>query len=64
LPFAGILIDLLGVWLKLFVHPAFFWLHIPGGLMFGAIFAIEASLMLAELWRPQAAKRDERMQTR
>lgn len=50
LPFAGILIDLLGVWLKLFVHPAFFWLHIPGGLMFGTIFAVEALLMLKELW--------------
>jgi hypothetical protein len=56
LPFAGILIDLLSVWLKLFVHPGFFWLHIPGGLMFGVIFAIEAPLMLVELWRPQAEK--------
>ena len=50
LPFAGILIDLLGVWLKLFLHPAFFWLHIPGGLMFSGIFVIESSLMVKEMW--------------
>lgn len=33
LPFIGIVIDLAGVWLKLFIHPAFFWLHIPDRLM-------------------------------
>ncbi len=51
LPFAGILIDLASVWLKLFIHPAFFWLHIPGGLMFGVTFIIEAVLMLRQMWR-------------
>jgi hypothetical protein len=60
LPFAGILIDLLGIWLKLFVHPAFFWLHIPGGLMFGVIFAVDALLMLRELWlrQPESLRLD------
>lgn len=50
LPFAGILIDLASVWLKIFVHPAFFWLHIPGGLMFGIVFAVESILILKALW--------------
>jgi hypothetical protein len=30
-PFAGVLIDIATMWLKAFVSPAFFWLHIPGG---------------------------------
>ena len=38
LPFIGIIIDLTSVWLKLYVDPTFFWLHIPGGGLFGAIF--------------------------
>jgi hypothetical protein len=56
LPFAGILIDLLGVWLKLFVHPAFFWMHIPGGLMFAVVFIVESVLILRELWRPARSR--------
>ena len=31
LPFIGVVIDLASVWFKIFIHPAFFWLHIPGG---------------------------------
>jgi hypothetical protein len=50
LPFVGILIDLVSVWLKIFVHPVFFWLHIPGGLMFGIIFMIESVLILQQMW--------------
>ena len=50
LPFAGILVDLLSVWLKIFIHPGFFWLHIPGGMLFGAVFAVESILMLLEMW--------------
>lgn len=49
LPFVGILLDLAGVWLKLFVHPVFFWLHVPGGLMFGTVFLIVAVLVAKEL---------------
>jgi len=30
LPFIGIILDLASLWLKLFIHPVFFWLHIPG----------------------------------
>ena len=54
LPFIGILIDLASVWLKLFVHPAFFWLHIPGGFLFGLIFAVDSILILKQLWVRQA----------
>jgi hypothetical protein len=31
LPFIGVFIDILAMWLKAFVSPIFFWLHIPGG---------------------------------
>ncbi len=50
LPFAGIIIDLASVWLKIFVHPAFFWLHIPGGLLFGVIFVLETVLIMWQMW--------------
>jgi len=50
LPFAGILVDLASVWLKIFVHPAFFWLHVPGGMLFAAVFAVDSVLMLKEMW--------------
>jgi hypothetical protein len=50
LPFIGIIIDLSSAWLKLFVHPAFFWLHIPGGTLFGAVFAIDAVLIFWQMW--------------
>lgn len=56
LPFIGIVIDLLSVWLKLFVHPAFFWLHIPGGTLFGAVFVIDAVFMLWQMWANPYAK--------
>ncbi len=50
LPFAGILVDLASVWLKIFVHPAFFWLHVPGGMLFAVVFAFESILILVEMW--------------
>lgn len=50
LPFIGIIIDLASVWLKLFVDPVFFWLHIPGGALFGVVFAVDATLMLHQMW--------------
>ena len=50
LPFIGIIIDLASVWLKLFAHPVFFWMHIPGGVLFGMVFAIDAVLMLRQMW--------------
>ncbi|MBC8432746.1 MAG: hypothetical protein H8D96_12610 [Desulfobacterales bacterium] len=50
LPFIGIIIDLTSVWLKIFVHPAFFWLHIPGGSLFGVVFVIDVVLILWQMW--------------
>ena len=50
LPFMGVIIDLAAVWLKLFVHPAFFWLHIPGGNLFGIVFTLDAYFILVQMW--------------
>jgi hypothetical protein len=50
LPFIGLIIDLASVWLKIFVHPAFFWLHIPGGSLFGVVFIIDVVLILWQMW--------------
>jgi hypothetical protein len=50
LPFLGVIIDLASVWLKLFVDPIFFWLHIPGGVLFGVVFVVDAVLMLWQMW--------------
>jgi hypothetical protein len=50
LPFAGILIDISTMWLKGYISPAFFWLHIPGGGLFGAIFVYVLIRGLYEMW--------------
>ncbi len=51
LPFVGVLIDIASVWLKGYISPAFFWLHIPGGGLFGAIFFFVSLRALGEMWR-------------
>jgi len=56
LPFIGIIIDLASVWLKLFVHPVFFWMHISGGVLFGAVFVVDAVLMLWQMWMNPTVK--------
>lgn len=56
LPFIGIIIDLASVWLKLFVDPVFFWLHIPGGVLFGAVFVVDAVLMVWQMWMNPSVK--------
>ncbi len=50
LPFVGLLVDIAAVWLKGYVSPAFFWLHIPGGGLFGLAFAIVSIRALWEMW--------------
>lgn len=40
LPFTGVLVDIASVWLKGYVAPAYFWLHIFGGGLFGTVFVI------------------------
>ena len=47
LPFVGMLIDISDVWLKGFVSPVFFWLHQPGGGLFGLVFGY---VSLRALW--------------
>jgi hypothetical protein len=50
LPFLGIWIDIASMWLKAFFSPVFFWLHIPGGGLFGAIFVYVLIRGLYEMW--------------
>ena len=50
LPFAGVLIDIAAMWLKAYLTPLFFWLHIPGGGLFGLVFMIVSLRALREMW--------------
>jgi hypothetical protein len=50
LPFLGVLVDIAGVWLKGYISPAFFWLHVPGGALFGAILVYVSLRALWEMW--------------
>jgi hypothetical protein len=52
LPFAGVVVDIGAMWLKNFVSPIFFWLQVPGGLVFGGIFAYVSISALWEMWGP------------
>jgi hypothetical protein len=42
LPFIGVLVDIAAIWLRAYISPAYFWLHIPGGGLFGSVFVIVA----------------------
>jgi hypothetical protein len=53
LPFVGVFIDIAAMWLKIYVSPVFFWLHIPGGGLFGMVFIYVNIRSMAEMWRPQ-----------
>ncbi len=50
LPFMGVLVDIAAVWLKGYVSPAFFWLHIPGGGLFGMIFVVVSARAFWEMY--------------
>jgi len=50
LPFVGVFFDIAAMWLKAFVSPAFFWLHIPGGGLFGVVFIYVSIRALVEMW--------------
>ena len=54
LPFIGVLIDIAGMWLKGYVSPYFFWLHVPGGGLFGVVFVFVFVRALYEMWGPTA----------
>ncbi len=55
LPFAGVIIDISALWLKNFVSPVFFWLHVPGGMLFGTVFGFVALRALWEMWGPNSS---------
>lgn len=55
LPFVGVLVDIAGVWLKGYISPAFFWLHVPGGVLFGVIFIFVSLRALWEMWYQASA---------
>jgi len=55
LPFVGVLVDIAAVWLKGYISPAFFWLHVPGGALFGTILVFVSFRALKEMWQPGAA---------
>jgi hypothetical protein len=50
LPFVGVAVDILAMWLKAFVSPVFFWLHLPGGGLFALIFAYVSLRAFYEMW--------------
>ena len=56
LPFVGMWVDILAMWLKAFVSPVFFWLHMPGGGVFGLIFGYVSIRALWEMWIQQKAQ--------
>ncbi|CAB1075743.1 hypothetical protein D1AOALGA4SA_3555 [Olavius algarvensis Delta 1 endosymbiont] len=50
LPFVGVFIDIAAMWLKTYISPVFFWLHIPGGGLFGVIFGYVIIKAMLEMW--------------
>jgi hypothetical protein len=41
------------MWLKGYVSPHFFWLHVPGGGLFGMIFVFVFARAFYEMWGPK-----------
>ena len=50
LPFVGVFIDIAAMWLKVYISPVFFWLHIPGGGLFGLVFGFVSIRAMLEMW--------------
>lgn len=50
LPFIGVQVDIASMWLKGYVSEHFFWLHIPGGGLFTAIFIYVFYKAIGEMW--------------
>jgi len=50
LPFIGVLADIAAMWLKGYVSPVFFWLHIPGGGLFGVAFVVVSARAFWEMF--------------
>jgi len=60
LPFVGVMVDILAMWLKAFVSPVFFWLHVPGGGLFAIIFGYVSLRALKEMWLVPGRSRVQR----
>jgi hypothetical protein len=56
LPFLGVQVDIASMWLKGYVSEHFFWLHLPGGGLFTAIFIYVFFRALTEMWFVQASE--------
>jgi len=54
LPFIGVLVDIGAMWLKTYVSPIFFWLHMPGGGLFMTVYMVVSVRALFEMWFPVA----------
>lgn len=50
LPFIGVFIDIAAMWLKIYISPVFFWLHIPGGGLLGVVFGFVTIRAMLEMW--------------
>ncbi len=50
LPFVGVFIDIAAMWLKTYISPVFFWLHVPGGGLFGVVFGFVIIKAMLEMW--------------
>jgi hypothetical protein len=59
LPFIGVLVDIAGMWLKGYVSPYFFWLHVPGGGLFGMVFVFVFVRAFYEMWGPDRARESQ-----
>lgn len=58
LPFAGVLADIAAMWLKTYVSPVFFWLHVPGGGLFGIIFIFVSVKAFKDMWLTKTTDRN------
>lgn len=50
LPFVGVVVDIGAMWLKAYFSPVFFWLHVPGGGLFGVVFLYVFFRGMSEMW--------------
>ena len=50
LPFIGVLVDIGAMWLKTYISPIFFWLHVPGGGLFMASYMVVSIRGHKEMW--------------
>lgn len=56
LPFIGVPVDIASMWLKGYVSPHFFWLHVPGGGLLWTVFVFVFIRALYEMWGPSTLR--------